>query len=91
MTDTSDYQILPLQIEWGGFRTLTSVAELAECLMTDWPGATDGDAYLTALMVCEAVMSGGEDDTPEHARDAFIDAVFEAELSVFDENNGPDF
>ena len=89
MTDTSIYQIVPLQTEWGSFRTLSSVVDLADCLIREWPGATDGDAYVTALMVCEAVLSGGEDDTPEHARDAFIEAAREAGFLV--ETDGPDW
>lgn len=86
-----ELQIVPLQIEWGSFRTLSSVVELADCLMREWPGPTDGDAYVTALMVCDAVLSGGEDDAPEHARDAFIEAAHEAGLSVFGDDDGPDF
>ncbi|AYM66164.1 DUF982 domain-containing protein [Agrobacterium fabrum] len=92
MTDENpDHKIVPLQIEWGSFRTLSSVVELADCLMREWPGSTDGAAYITALMVCDAVLSGGEDDAPEHAREAFVEAAFEAGLSIFDEDNGPDF
>lgn len=83
--------IVPLQIGWGSCRTLTSVAELADCLISEWPAATDGDAYLTALMVCDAVLSSGEDDTPEHAREAFVEAAYEAGLSFFGEDDGPDF
>ncbi|MBF2714313.1 DUF982 domain-containing protein [Agrobacterium vitis] len=47
--------------------------------------------YVTALMICDAVLSGGEDDTPEHAREAFIEAAYEAGLSILDESDGPDF
>ncbi|WFR97501.1 DUF982 domain-containing protein [Rhizobium tumorigenes] len=66
----SDLHILPVQIAWGGFRTLASVTDIAECLVREWPGPTDGNAYVTALMICDAVLSGGEDDTPEHARES---------------------
>ncbi|WP_143530706.1 DUF982 domain-containing protein [Rhizobium sp. RU36D] len=70
---------------------MTSAAELADCLIRDWPVSTEGEAYLTALMMCDAVLSGGEDDTPEHAREAFIEAAYEAGSSVLDDSNGPDF
>ena len=86
-----ELQIVPVQIEWGSFRTLSSVVELADCLLREWPGSTDGDAYVTALMVCDAVLSGGEDDTAEHAREAFVEAAHEAGLSVFGKDDGPDF
>lgn len=59
--------------------------------MQQWPGATDGDAYLTALMVCDAVLTGSEDDLPEDARAAFIEAVHEAGLTLIDDDDGPDF
>ncbi|NTF08889.1 DUF982 domain-containing protein [Agrobacterium rubi] len=91
MTDSTDTQIISLQIEWGSFRTLTSVFDLADCLMQEWPGPSDGEAYVTALMVCDAVLSGGEDDAPEHAREAFINAVHEAGLSILGDGDGPDF
>lgn len=84
-------QIEPVQIEWGDFRSLSSVADLARCLLHDWPAVKNGEAYVTALPVCSAVLNGGEDDEPEHARAAFIDAAHEAGLSVADDDNGPDF
>ncbi len=84
-------RIEPLQIEWGDFATLATVLDLAQCLMAQWPAPTDGDAYITALMVCEAVLSGGEDDTPEHARAAFIEAALEAGLPLAGYDDAPDF
>ncbi|TLX03678.1 DUF982 domain-containing protein [Rhizobium sp. MHM7A] len=47
-------EIVPVQINWGSFEKLSSVHDLANCLMGQWPAPTDGDAYTTALMVCEA-------------------------------------
>lgn len=49
------------------------------------------NGYVTALMVRSAVLCGGEDNTPEHAREAFIEAAREAGLSVFLGNDGPYF
>lgn len=83
-------EIVPLQIEWADFRTLSSVDEVAHCLLQEWPGPTDGDSYVTALMVCDAVLSGGEDDAPEHAREAFIEAAREAGF-LLDGVDGPDW
>lgn len=79
-------EIEPVQIEWGDFGSLATVVDLAECLMHNWPAPMDGEAYITALMVCSAVLSRGEDDAPEHARAAFIDAAREAGLSVANED-----
>lgn len=82
-------RIEPVQI--GLADPLTTVGELADHLMTKWPASGGGDLYLTALMVCEAVLRGGEDDTPEHARAAFVEAAYEAGLAVIDDDGGPDF
>ncbi|MGL4094348.1 DUF982 domain-containing protein [Agrobacterium cavarae] len=78
---------IPLQIEWGDFRHISSVSELAICLMHEWPASTVGEAYITALMVCDAVLSGGEDDQPEDARAAFIEAAHEAGLTVLPDDH----
>lgn len=68
-----------------------TVAELADCLMNGWPTNGGGDAYLTALMVCDAVLSGSEDDTADEARAAFIEAAHEIGFSVAGDGSGPDF
>ena len=86
-----DMPIAPVQIAWGDYPTLSTVLALADCLMQQWPGPTDGDAYVTALMVCDAVLSGSEDDHPDDARAAFIDAAHEAGLSLMEDDDGPDF
>ncbi|MGO8530154.1 DUF982 domain-containing protein [Rhizobium ruizarguesonis] len=83
-------EIVPVQIHWGNLETLSSVLDMANCLMTQWPAPTTAEAYLTALMVCEAVLRGSEDDTAEDARAAFIDAAHEAGLSVSGDD-GPDW
>lgn len=88
---SKDLPIVPLQIAWGDYSTLSTVLALADCLMQQWPGPTDGDTYVTALMVCDAVLSGSEDDLPEDARAAFIDAAHEAGLSLMEDDDGPDF
>lgn len=84
-------EIVPLQINWGNYDTLASVYDLANCLMHQWPRSTEGEAYETALLVCAAVLQGGEDDTPEHAREAFIEAAHEVGLSVEGDDFGLDF
>ncbi len=78
----SEFRIEPLTILWGDFETLETVTDLARCLLNKWPAGTDGQAYVTALMVCSAVLENGLDDRPEDARAAFLDAVHEALLSV---------
>ncbi|WCK24175.1 DUF982 domain-containing protein [Agrobacterium pusense] len=75
---------------WGDFETLETVADLARCLLDKWPASADGQAYITALMVCSAVLENGLDDRPEDARAAFIDAVHEAGLSVSPDDDALD-
>lgn len=76
------FSIKPVTINWGDFETLETVADLARCLLDGWPASADGQAYVTALMVCSAVLENGMDDRPEDARVAFVEAVHEAGLSV---------
>lgn len=78
----SDFKIEPVTILWGDFETLASIPDVARYLLDRWPASTDGQAYVTALMVCSAVLENGLDDRPEDARAAFVDAVHEAGLSV---------
>ncbi|MCA2377580.1 DUF982 domain-containing protein [Agrobacterium genomosp. 3 str. RTP8] len=78
----SDFKIEPVTILWGDFETLESVPDLARCLLDKWPASAEGQAYVTALMVCSAVLENGLDDRPEDARASFIGAVHEAGLSV---------
>jgi hypothetical protein len=70
-------------------KTLTTVSELAQSLMYDFPKEGRGEAYQTALMTCLDVLEGG-DSTAEEARASFIDAAHEVELMVLPED-GPDF
>lgn len=78
----SEFRIDPVTILWGDFVTLDTVSDLARCLLDKWPVSADGQAYVTALMVCSAVLENGLDDRPEDARVAFIEAAHEAGLSV---------
>ncbi|NTB01059.1 DUF982 domain-containing protein [Agrobacterium tumefaciens] len=78
----SEIRIEPLTILWGEFETIETVSGLARCLLDKWPASADGQAYVTALMVCSAVLENGLDDRPEDARVAFIEAAHEAGLSV---------
>ncbi|KAA1232696.1 DUF982 domain-containing protein [Agrobacterium tumefaciens] len=87
----SDFKIYPLTILWGDFGTLETVMDLARCLLDNWPGSTESEAYVTALMVCSAVLENGLDDRPEDARSAFVDAAHEALLSVSPDDDDRDF
>lgn len=78
----NDFRIKPVTINWGDCETLQTVTDLARCLLDGWPGSTEGQAYVTALMVCSAVLENGMDDRPEHARVAFVEAAHEALLFV---------
>jgi len=87
----SELRIEPVTINWGDFETLETVADLARCLLDKWPTGTDGQAYVTALMVCSAVLENGLDDRPEDARAAFVDAAHETLLSVSPDDDDLDF
>lgn len=78
----SEFRIEPITVLWGDFETLGTVTDLARVLLHKWPGGTEAQAYVTALMVCSAVLENGLDDRPEDARLAFVEAVHEAGLSV---------
>lgn len=87
----SEFAIEPVTILWGDFETLETVTDLAQVLLHKWPGGVDAQAYITALMVCSAVLENGLDDRPEDARAAFIDAVHEAGLSVSPDDDAIDW
>jgi hypothetical protein len=86
----SEFKIEPVTILWGDFETLETVTDLAQVLLHKWPGGADAQAYITALMVCSAVLENGLDDRPEDARAAFVDAVHEAGLSVSPDDDALD-
>ena len=70
--------ITPLHAELygpGGYRVLSSVADLAAVLINSWPDER-GDAYEGALVTCLDVLEGH--GTPEQAREAFTEAAGEA-------------
>jgi hypothetical protein len=69
-------------------KKLGTVAELAQCLLYDFPSKGRGDEYMTALMVCLECLEGG-DSSPEDARAAFVMAAHEVDLLVLP-NDGPD-
>ncbi len=85
------FEIEPVTINWGDFDTLKTVTDLARCLLDKWPATSDAQAYVTALMVCSAVLENGLDDRPEDARAAFVDAAHEAFLSVSPDDDDLDF
>ena len=78
----SEFRIEPITVNWGDFETYETVTDLARCLLNNWPASSDGQAYVTALMVCSAVLENGLDDRPEDARAAFVEAAHEALLWV---------
>lgn len=77
------YPIEPITIEWGSFETIATVTGLARCLLDQWPAEGQGEAYVTALMVCDAVLAGSDEDNPDDARAAFVEAAHEAGLTVY--------
>lgn len=87
MIAVTNHSISPLTIVWGTFETLSTVAGLARCLLDYWPADYTADAYVTALMVCDAVINGSDEDTPADARAAFVDAAHEAGLSVYPDDD----
>lgn len=82
MIAETKHSIEPLTIEWGTFETLSTVAGLARCLLDQWPANCAADAYVTALMVCDAILTGSDEDTADDARASFVDAAHEAGLSI---------
>ncbi|MEH3108962.1 MAG: DUF982 domain-containing protein [Agrobacterium cavarae] len=82
MITRKEQAIEPLTIEWGSFETFTTVTGLARCLLDQWPADGLGEAYVTALMVCDAVLAGSDEDEPGDARAAFVEAAHEAGLTV---------
>lgn len=86
MTDNKQ-AIDPITIEWGSFETISTVGGLARCLLDTWPDDGQGEAYVTALMVCDAVLTGSEDDEPADARAAFVAAAHKDGLSVFPDDD----
>lgn len=87
----SEFRIEPITINWGDFETLETVTDLATVLLHEWPGSTEAQAYVTALMVCSAVLENGLDDRPEDARLAFVEAAYEAGLSVSPDDEAQDW
>ncbi|MCD1266092.1 DUF982 domain-containing protein [Shinella sumterensis] len=63
----------------GQYRTISSTAEAAHILLSQWPNAT-GKAYAEACDVCLAVLGGRE--PPDAARQAFLLAADEADVFI---------
>ncbi|WP_371074684.1 MULTISPECIES: DUF982 domain-containing protein [unclassified Sinorhizobium] len=62
----------------GQWRTIGNTVALAEWLLNEWTGDTDGEAYQTALKVCLWVLDG---QLPaDDAREAFKASLTEAGL-----------
>lgn len=61
----------------GQYRTISSAAEAAHVLISQWPSAA-GKAYAKAQDVCLAVLEGRE--PPDAARQAFLLAADEADV-----------
>lgn len=81
------HTIEPLTIEWGSFETFSTVTGLARCLLDQWPAEGQSEAYVTALMVCDAVLTGSEEDEPADARAAFVEAAHDAGFCVFPDDD----
>jgi hypothetical protein len=65
----------------GQYRTISSAAEAAHVLISQWPNST-GKAYVEAQDVCLAVLEGRE--PPNAARQAFLLAAGEADIFIRD-------
>ncbi len=87
MNPDAMHTIEPLTIEWGSFETINTVTGLARCLLDQWPAEGQREAYVTALMVCDAVLAGSDEDQPADARAAFIEAAHEASLTVLPDDD----
>lgn len=63
----------------GEYRVVSSTREAADILLYKWP-VGGGDAYTTALLVCQNVMEGTL--PPDEAKHAFILAAEEAGIFI---------
>ena len=75
----------PLTIEGrklGKFRTVSSVTQAYEVLLSEWDGRKQGPACLRAKMACQAAIEGTQSEA--EARRAFLDAAAEANILVDD-------
>ncbi|WP_421359095.1 DUF982 domain-containing protein [Agrobacterium rosae] len=87
MASETNQTIAPVTIEWGSFEILSTVSGLALCLLDEWSSDSIGDAYVTALMVCDAVLIGSDEDTAANSRAAFVATAHEAGLPVFPDDD----
>jgi hypothetical protein len=74
----------PLEVEGvsvGSYRVISDTADAAQILLYEFPPrAMKGDAYIRAKEVCLSVLGGKVD--PDQAREAFIAAAAEGDVSV---------
>ncbi|KAB1087875.1 DUF982 domain-containing protein [Neorhizobium galegae] len=73
----------PVEIELGSigsYRVISDTEQAAEALLFRWP-VDKGKAFTSAKRVCLAVLEG-ENETFEDARNAFLAAAEEADVSV---------
>lgn len=55
---------------------------MARCLLDQWPAEGKDEAYVAALMVCDAVLTVSDEDEPGDARASFVEAAHEVGLTV---------
>lgn len=73
----------PVEVELGAigsYRVISDTEQTAEALLFRWP-ADEGEAFDLAKRTCLAVLEG-ENENPDAARNAFLAAAEEAEVSV---------
>ncbi|WP_144579288.1 DUF982 domain-containing protein [Agrobacterium sp. DE0009] len=83
------FNIKPVTIKNGDFIKLETVKDLASYLFKKWPGPENNRAYLTAVMVCSAVLENGLSERRDDARAAFVAAAHEARLVVLPDDGDP--
>jgi Protein of unknown function (DUF982) len=62
------------------FRTIANTKEASRYLLGNWPGPR-GPLYVQAQRVCLGVLAGR--GTPDDAREAFVEALMESEIFVW--------
>lgn len=71
---------IAIDVKPGGFRVVTSVAQMGEILANRWPEDKRGDEWRVAVEAC--LRSLGEQTNSEAAREAFIMAAKASGIAV---------
>lgn len=84
-----DIAINPVRVDAGGGKSqvLQTVAELGEFLLYKWRRKGGMKYHLAKVACLEAI---AQEQTPEQARDAFLEACSEANIFVFPDDGRPE-